>query len=270
LLGRRSAAVLLGAIATVYAVLDREVRHASAAYLGRLYPRVSWWMIRRHVTTFAQCTLDRFLVLDRQFESFRVTSTGLDYLREVAASGRGALLIGAHLGSFEAARAVGDEQSLPINVLVHSANARQINRFLAAVNPKLRQRVIEIDSEEGNYIFRVSEALERGELVALLGDRVGLNERSATVDFLGRPARFPTGPYALAAALGCPVYLTFGLYHRPNRYNLYCEPFADRIVLPRRGRKEALEHHAQRFAERLEFYCRLAPYNWFNFFDFWG
>jgi predicted LPLAT superfamily acyltransferase len=25
----------------------------------------------------------------------------------------------------------------------------------------------------------------------------------------------------------------------------------------------------QRYAERLSHFCRIAPYNWFNFFDFW-
>ena len=88
--------------------------------------------------------------------------------------------------------------------------------------------------------------------------------------FLGAPASFPTGPYLLAAALGCPVYLGFGLYHEPNRYALYCEPFAERVVLPRATRAEAVRDHVARYAARLEHFCRLAPYNWFNFYDFWS
>jgi predicted LPLAT superfamily acyltransferase len=129
--------------------------------------------------------------------------------------------------------------------------------------------VIQIDPRDTSYILAAKEAIERGELVAILGDRVGVNEKTVTVDFLGAPARFPTGPFTLAALLKCPIYLTFGLYHAPDRYDLYCEPFAESLELPRGRREEAIAAHAQRYAERLEHYCRLAPDNWFNFYDFW-
>ena len=75
--------------------------------------------------------------------------------------------------------------------------------------------------------------------------------------------------FLLAAALKCPVYLVFGLYFEPNRYELFCEPFAERIELPRKGRHEALAQVVQSYAQRLEHYARLAPDNWFNFYDFW-
>ena len=106
-------------------------------------------------------------------------------------------------------------------------------------------------------------------MVALLGDRAMPQGRVAEVTFLGSRAVFPTGPYLLAAALGCPVFLTFALHTPPNRYDIHCELFAERVVLPRREREEALRELAQRYAERLEHYCRLAPDNWFNFYDFW-
>jgi predicted LPLAT superfamily acyltransferase len=30
-----------------------------------------------------------------------------------------------------------------------------------------------------------------------------------------------------------------------------------------------IEQALKRYAQRLEHYCRMAPYNWFNFYDFW-
>jgi predicted LPLAT superfamily acyltransferase len=69
--------------------------------------------------------------------------------------------------------------------------------------------------------------------------------------------------------LKCPVYLTFGLYRDPDTYELHCEPFADRIELPRKERQAALARYAQKYAERLESYVKRAPDNWFNFYDFW-
>ena len=120
-----------------------------------------------------------------------------------------------------------------------------------------------------DFMLRIRELIDEGALVALLGDRVGKDDRAVEVDFMGGRARFPTGPYLLASMLKCPVYLTFGLYRDPDGYDLHCEPFAERIELPRGERQEALERYAQQYADRLEHYTRSAPDNWFNFYDFW-
>ncbi len=78
------------------------------------------------------------------------------------------------------------------------------------------------------------------------------------------------GPYLLASVLHCPIYLTFGLYRGGNRYDMVCEPFAERVDLPRGAREEALAAYVQRYADRLAEHVQEAPDNWFNFFDFWS
>ena len=128
----------------------------------------------------------------------------------------------------------------------------------------------ELDDEiRAHMAISVKERIDAGEMVAVLGDRVGLGDRVVEVDLFGAPALLPAGPYWLAASLGCPVFLTFGLFHEPNRYDLYCEPFADRIELARSDRHGAARVWAQRYAQRLEHYCRMAPDNWFNFYPVW-
>jgi predicted LPLAT superfamily acyltransferase len=70
--------------------------------------------------------------------------------------------------------------------------------------------------------------------------------------------------------MGCPVILIFGLYRGGNRYDVHFERLAERITLEPRERQRAIERWVQRYAERLEYYARSAPYNWFNFYDFWA
>jgi predicted LPLAT superfamily acyltransferase len=122
--------------------------------------------------------------------------------------------------------------------------------------------------DKSQLALRIAEAVERGELVAILADRV-MGDRTTSASFLGGSVALPAGPYLLAAALKCPVLLVTAAYSAPNTYSLRCEPLAEQVVLPRAGRDEALREYAQKYADWLERLCRETPDNWFNFYDFW-
>lgn len=268
-LGRAPVRVVLPAIALYYAVLHRTARRSSREYLRRMRKPDGFIASYRHMLRFAQCSADRVFMIQSRHELFEVETTGYHHLEGLALRKRGAILLGAHLGSFEAMNAVGVEQGMVVNVVGYFRNARMINRLLERPGRGVHARLLEARPGSINFALELRECIERGEFIGILGDRA-MGGQSVSVDFLGKPAPFPVGAYALAAILRCPVYLTFGLHRPPNRYELHCEPFAEQIVLPRRGRSEALQGHARRFARRLEHYCRLAPDNWFNFYDFWA
>lgn len=88
-------------------------------------------------------------------------------------------------------------------------------------------------------------------------------------DFFGESAWFPTGPIRIARILKKPVALMFGVYRGGNRYDIHIEKFSEPGGMATEERVEAVENMVRHFAARLEYYCRLAPYNWFNFYDFW-
>jgi predicted LPLAT superfamily acyltransferase len=268
--GRAPARAFLAVLCVYYAVLHGPVRRASRAYLRRVGAPHGFWDAYRHVLTFARCALDRFFLLTGRGDLFALESHGTEHLRAAQEAGRGAVLLGAHLGSFEALRAQGRSRRYPINIVGYFGNARVINAAIEAIDPGAMTRVIEIDPDGMDYILALKERVERGEFVAILADRTGLNGRVAEVDFLGGRVKLPVGPYLLAASLRCPVFLTFGVYTEPNRYDLHCEPFADPLVIDRRDREGALQAIAQRYAARLEHYARLAPDYWFNVYDYWG
>ena len=205
-----------------------------------------------------------------ELDHFEFDRVGTDMMRARVEAGQGAILLGAHFGSFEAMRAAGRSSSLPINILAHNQNARMIAAFLEEVSGgQSSVRVIEIDPDDKTYILEVKARVDAGELVAILGDRLGLNDRATTVEFFGAPARFPAGPYIMASVLRCPVFMVFSTYVAPRRYVLRCELLAERVELPRRAREAAIARYAQQFADRLQHYAGAAPDNWFNFYDFW-
>ena len=271
LLGRRAAGLLVRVVAAWYALLHPRVRRVSRDYLRRLGGPPRLGDVLHHVSTFAQVTTDRLFLVRGDVGRFRFSREGEEILVGLRDRRQGALLLLAHLGSFEVLRALSVDRSLPVSVLGYFENARRLNGVLRRVAPGVDARLIPIRPDDPSFVFEVEDRIRAGEMVGTMGDRVGFDGKSTAAPFLGAWARFPTGPYLLAAALRCPVYLAFGLFRAPDRYHLVCEPFAESVVLPRGpGREAALGDLAARYARRLEHHCRSYPDNWFNFYDFWS
>ena len=139
-----------------------------------------------------------------------------------------------------------------------------LNETLAALAPATRQDVIALGRVDA--MLRVRDFIEDGGVAGVLGDR-GLDEDdAASLPFLGAPARFPLGPMRMATMLRCPALFMVGLYLGGNRYALHFEPLADFGATPRPPAEAALAA----YVACLERYCRAAPFNWFNFYDFWA
>jgi predicted LPLAT superfamily acyltransferase len=271
LLGRRAAGLVVRLVAAWYALLHPGVRRASRAYLRRLGGRARLRDVLHHVSTFAQVTTDRLFLVRGQVGPFRFSREGEEILLGLRDRRQGALLLLAHLGSFEVLRSLSRERALPVNVLGYFENARRLNDVLRRLDPQVDARLIAIRPNDPSFVLEVEERIRAGEVVGTMADRVGFDGKFAPAPFLGAKARFPTGPYLLAAALRCPVYLAFGLYRAPDHYHLVCEPFAESVVLPRGpAREAALRELAARYARRVEHHCLSYPDNWFNFYDFWS
>ncbi len=272
--GRRIAGWVLYIVAFYYTIFHATARRASKDFLRRVDQPTTFGNVVRHIHTFAQVALDRMFFLTGKFGPFTFEQKNHDQIVAVAKSGRGVLLLGAHLGSFEVMRARAKELNVPINVVVDFSNAERMNAVLASLAPDMETRLISLGTDPIAAMLAIRAAIERGELVAILGDRTPSartgSARVVTTEFLGERAAFPAGPWLLAHSLRCPVYFVAGLYTRPNHYALHFEFLADEVRLPRHERQAALERYAATYASMLETYARQAPLNWFNFFDFWS
>jgi predicted LPLAT superfamily acyltransferase len=197
---------------------------------------------------------------------------GADELDRLAAEGKGVLLIVSHLGNSELSRArLSERFHKSINVLVYTQHAALYNRIVKAVRPDVEDHTIQVAEVGPATAIDLKERVERGEWIAIAGDRTPLTgeARTSRAPFLGEEAPFSQGPYVLGALMGCPVYLMFCL-REGDGHTVYFERFADRIELPRGKRGEVLAELAARYAQRLEHYCLRSPMQFYNFFDFWG
>jgi predicted LPLAT superfamily acyltransferase len=274
--GRGIGRLLLYPITLYFLIRRAPERTASRAWLARALGRpATLWDAAKHIHTFAATILDRVFLLgdgpERLVRRFDVRVRGLDELHAHLDQGRGMLLFGSHLGSFEVLRVLARRRpEYTIRVVLDKAHNQAVTDLLDALNPDVAATVIDAGQDGPGLMLAIQDAVQSGALVALLIDRAHPGGQTVRAPFFGSDAPFPTAPWLIAAALKAPVTLAFGLYRGGNRYDLIFENFSDDIIIPRPQRTQAISALIRRYATRLEDVARSAPYNWFNFYDFWG
>ncbi len=267
-LGRTVSRALLVPVCLGFLVFRADARIASKSYLARVLGRPAGWRdVLRHFFTFGTTVLDRVYLLNDEAHRFDIAIHGEAIVMDILAQGGGCLLFGAHHGSFEVLRLVGRSQpGLRVSLAMYEATGRKIGAALNAINPHLAPRIIGLGTP--GAMIGIRDCLEQGGFVGMLADRTLASDTTVRCDFLGAPADFPTGPARLAGLLRPPVVLMVGLFRGGNRYDIHFE----RLPAPEAAGADpdATRRLIGFYVARLEHYCREAPYNWFNFFDFWG
>lgn len=291
-LGRRGARVFLYPTVAYFLLTSPTGRRASRKCLGRILGRrAGWWDAAKHFFVFSACTLDRIFLLTNRHRSLTIDAYWSPDIPAVVAKSPGCLLLVGHMGSREALRltpappAAGPLQQgkivvrdvnrhtgkmLDVAVLLDRDVNRRMTTLFEELNPELAAQIIDASERGPALVLKLKEALQRGRMVGIGADRAYPGERTIAVNFMGGTAHLPEGPWTLAAALGVPVILGFGLYRGGNGYDVHFELFSERVTAARSTRAAELQAYAQQYARRLEHYARLAPYNWFNFYDYWN
>jgi len=268
--GRPVGRGLLYPICAYFLLFSPNARNASRDYLRRVLGRAPTLRERfRHYHCFAGQILDSVHLRAGDLGRFHWSIEGLGALEAALAERRGALLIGAHIGSFEMMRVLAlDRSTIRLRVLMFVTGAGKAASILASLNADAERQVIALGRPE--TMLDVRDALAAGEVVGLLADRVVAGDRVRRCDFLGAPASFAEGPFVLAASLRAPIVLFSAVQSDDGRYRIRFEPFVGMDTLPRGAQDAALQQACERYATWLEARCREAPYNWFNFYDFWS
>lgn len=270
--GRPLARVITYPVALYFMVRRSPERAASRAYLARALGRPATLLdVYRHFLCFSRVTLDRVYLMADRFKRFNVRVSGLEQLDATLAMGRGTLLLGSHLGSFDTLRVLSlRNPDVAIRILLDVGQNAGLSHMLNALNPKLASTIIDARRSGPELVLEMQTVLAKNGVVSTLADRMRPGNPPVMADFLGAPAPFPASPWSFAGVLHVPVVLAFGLYRGGKDYDLYFESFPCDFPADRQARRAALHDIVQRFADRLTHYARLAPYNWFNLYDFWN
>ena len=269
-LGRPAARFLLYPISCYFLLKAGEQRKSSRIYLARILGRrPGWHHVFRHIHCFAATILDRVFLLSDQLDHFDIRVHNAEALLQYVDRKQGCLLLGSHLGSFEVLRSLAmNIRRFELKILMYPEHNQTITALFETLNPDIKDSVIPLGDTFS--LLTVFDCLEKGAIVGMLGDRIDRSRKTVVCDFLGSPARFPAGPALLASAVKVPVILFFGLYRGKGRYDIHFELLEEETALERKDREQAARQWMQRYCERLEYYTCQAPYNWFNFYDFWN
>jgi predicted LPLAT superfamily acyltransferase len=272
--------VLLFLVMPWFFISHGVARRASLEYLARLHatsggktPAPTWRNSFRHFMNFGETILDKFIATNRREKirrPYQVTDT--EYLDYLFNTHQGAIIMTAHLGNLELCRRLVNlvHNGMKLTVLVHTRHAERFNRMLKSLNPEQEIDLIQVDSVNIATAMLLSERISVGGCVVIAGDRVPVASVNATLPhpFLGKEALFPLGPYILASTLGCPVLVMFGA-REGERFSVSWHLLAERIVLPRRSREEAVKPYLDAYVGMLSEECIKHPLQWFNFYPFW-
>jgi predicted LPLAT superfamily acyltransferase len=282
-LGRKVYSLIVYPVALYFVIFNAKSRRASQQYLLLHWHKNSQALKNKpnlrnsviHFKYFAEAILDKALAWSSDIPEDTFVAVDPSCIDEMMADKRGQLIIGSHFGNLEYCRGFMQRyKDKIINILVYDKHSANFVQIMQKINPDSRINIFQVDEFDIATILLLKQKTDAGEWVFIAGDRIPLAgvEHTVEVSFLDKAARLPIGPYLLAKALACPVKLMFGYRHPDLPENKICfdvVKFTERLSFTRKNRDEVMQQFAQQFISVLERHCLQAPYQWFNFYDFW-
>ncbi|MCU4493527.1 acyltransferase [Acinetobacter guillouiae] len=276
--GRFLCKLMLYFIIMWYWIFSRTARQASLLYLQKLHhfaqekspfshqPNMSHSYI--HLMTFGECILDKIEGWLGKVAEEKLILHGHAHFRENYK--KGAIIVVSHFGNIELLRAIKSDHQQKINVLVYQKHASKFNEFLKKLNQKADVHLISVDELGVDTAILLQEKLDQGEWIIVAADRVPVqSQRVENLKFLADESAWPQGPWILASLLKVPILAVF-CYRKQDNFHVHIHSIAQKLNFPRQTRNQAIAEVIQRYVQLVEQHCVDAPYQWFNFYNFWN
>ena len=236
------------------------------------------------ILSFSLCVLEKMegWLGKVRFDRIQYQDDDVEDILQRLREGKGALLLTSHLGNMELLRSLQDYNTqlcgrvVPVVVVMNMKVSEQFTNTMKEINPNYSVNIVNSSDIGPDSMIYLQEQAEQGALIVIAGDRTSANNRDKVIvkDFLGKPASFPYGVFLLLALMKIPVYYMFGMRSKMSpfnpKYNIYIEKSKIDFNCPRSEREARINDCCGEFVEKLEKFCKLYPYQWYNFFNFWN
>ena len=223
----------------------------------------AFFSVYRNYCRFSQVILDRFYMFsggkfDMEVENYHL-------YQELADGEPGFMILSAHVGCYELAGYTLVATKKRFNALAFGEEAEAIVENRERLFKDTNIRIIPV-KDDLSHLFALNDALDNGESVSFPSDRLLGKQRTVECEFLGAPARFPMGPFALAAQRDLPVLTVNVMKTSAKRYKV----FVNRLQKEGEKRDERIKGYVRQYVGHLEEVLRLYPEQWFNYYEFWN
>jgi phosphatidylinositol dimannoside acyltransferase len=151
------------------------------------------------------------------------TVEGRDEYLELRKGGVGAIIVTAHIGSFEVGLAALAEVESQVHVVFKRDQIGVFDGIRKDMRTKLGILESPIDDGWDTWVS-LRDALTNNHVVVMQGDRAMPGQKSQAVPLLGGHVRLPVGPFKLAQITGSPVVPVFTIRKPNGRCHLIAEP----------------------------------------------
>lgn len=206
--------------------------------------------------------IDKIVLMSGVPSPFSINHDGGINLDNMAAEGKGGLLISAHLGNWEAAGHLLKRMKTKINIVMFDGEHEKIKEYL----DKVRERSFNVIviKEDISHIYEINAALQRNEFVCIHADRFVEGNKTIEGTLLGEKALFPVGPFVLATTFQAPVSFVFAMKEGLKHFHFYASPGK---IYPR-GRS-GIPSILEDYCRKIEVMIKKYPLQWHNYFEFW-
>ncbi|HEX7509719.1 MAG TPA: lysophospholipid acyltransferase family protein [Chitinivibrionales bacterium] len=261
---------LLVPVSLYYTCKEKKSSAALRRFRSHLSLPTTFFHLWRHFFSFGMNLLDRYAFLNNPGTTFKLHIIGESIIKNAVASGKGALLVGAHMGNWEiAGNLLNRRLGFIVNFAMVDAEKNDMRAALAPVFARRRASIIPVNQQPLEFLLSVVTALRRNEIVCLHADRMA-GGRGKQALFFKKPATFPLSPFALAATSGAPIIPFFAVKKGLRSYEIRCFEPIDVNSCPGADSDERYGAALKKYLAILERMVTENPYEWFNFYDFWG
>ena len=268
-LGVQPAYILLRIVSLYYFLFawksSRHILYYFQKRLGYSFGR-SIVTLYKNYYCFGQSLIDKIAIMSGMAKRFSFDFDGEAHLHQLVSLQKGGLLLSSHIGNWEAAGHLLERLNTRINVVMFDGEHQKIKDYLTSVTGERSANIIVIKNDL-SHIYAINEALKNNELVCMHADRFVEGNRTLTSDFLGKAARFPAGPFVLAAQFKVPVCYVFAMKEGSTHYHFY----STGIKTYDYGDKTTAMHQMlSDFTAEMEKKVKQYPEQWYNYYDFWA
>ena len=255
-----------------YLLFDRKAVLSVMPYIERRFPGVGFISAYKHVFLIflnqGKQLINRYVFLKNE-TLFNLSFAGYnDLLKKFNDTDKGLIILTSHLGNWQLAAQALKHLDRVVNIVMRPEENLAVQKSLQLDSEKDNIKIIAPSNENLGGVIEIMNALRRGEIVAITGDR-SYESNSVPVDFLGSTALFPYSAFKIAAETECPIAVLLTYQMKQTDYIVDLSNLLFPKYIGKNNKLEQLKAWIQEYVNIIEAFVKEHPYDCFLFCDIW-